>query len=134
MPLGYLAMGFYPEYGFKVGDYQAPTRKQFFGEETVRFGKGLLVQQALTDPLHKVLTPFGGNQANRMIDGNKALTDGYFMHGDKRIYLDDSAKNRIIANTFGKYALPEVREYFDEKSEKSQERYMDKRGSGSRTF
>jgi hypothetical protein len=126
VPGGYLAMGFYPEYGTKYGDYQLPTRKQFFGEETVRFGKGLL-QSGISDPLYKLIPPLGGSQAKKIIGGNKAISEGKVMHGKKAIYVSDDAINRLMANLFGPYGMREVREYFKERLQKSQERYMLKR-------
>ena len=134
VPGGYLTMGFYPEYGAKIGDYQLPTRKQFFGEETVRLGKGLLVQQAITDPLFKLLPPFGGNQVKKTIQGNEALSQGYVMHGKKKIEINDNFINRLVANLFGKYSMPEVREYFKNRMNKSQRNYMEKRGGGYKSF
>ena len=33
MPLGQTVAALYPEYGFKVGDKQLPTRKEFLAEK-----------------------------------------------------------------------------------------------------
>jgi hypothetical protein len=128
VPLGSYVQALYPEYGKTIGDYQLPTRKQFFGEsDTTRFGKGVF-QEGLADPIYKLIPPFGGNQIKKVIEGNLAISNGYLEIGKKRIYVDDNLINRIMATTFGKYAIPEVREYFKAREQRTQENYMAKRG------
>ncbi|MBI2601408.1 hypothetical protein HYW42_05680 [Candidatus Daviesbacteria bacterium] len=79
VPLGQSLAAVYPQYGFKVGDTQLPTRKEFFGkEDPTRFGTGLIgvVGGGLQDPLYKVLPPFGGQQIKRMVEGSQAIKEG----------------------------------------------------------
>ena len=128
VPLGGYIQAIYPEYGKTFGSYQLPTRKQFFGDtDTTRFGKGVFAE-GLADPIYKVLPPFGGNQLKKTIEGNMALNEGFVKFGKKPIFVSDNLFNRITATLFGKYALPEVKEYLKERAEREQWNYIRQRG------
>lgn len=78
MPLGQTiaSSALFPEYGGKVdlgiGEINIPARKQIFGDnDPTRFGSGLLAADALTDPLYKLVFPFGGSQTKKTLKAAK---------------------------------------------------------------
>jgi hypothetical protein len=105
----------YPEYGATVGDYKLPTRKEFFGKgDPTRFGSGLLASQGITDPLFKLVPPFGGQQIKKTLGGIKAQAQGYSGSPDKvRFPIEQNIPNLIKNVAFGEYSTPEAREYFN---------------------
>jgi hypothetical protein len=121
IPFGQSAAAVYPEYGFKVGGTQYPTREQFFGKgDPTRFGSGLLATKGLQDPLFKVIPPFGGQQIKRTIDGINTTLKGYSQtpSGDVRFPVESNPVRNIQRGIFGEYSTPEAREYFDENRSK----------------
>ncbi|MCG3177364.1 MAG: hypothetical protein MOGMAGMI_02338 [Candidatus Omnitrophica bacterium] len=128
VPLGQTVAAAWPEYGFKVNGYQMPTRKQLFGEgDPTRFGSGLLVVRGLQDPGFKLAMPFGGMQVKRSMEGIDAWKKGYVVINRKQVFFEQDTENLARAFLFGKYAIPEIRDYMKRRDEKSQERYMAKR-------
>lgn len=117
VPLGQTIASIYPQYGFKVGDAQAPTREKLFGKgDPTRFGSGLLAVKGLQDPLFKVLLPFGGQQLERTIQGLGAVNQGYSESQSGRVQypLAQTPQNYLQAGIFGKSSTPEARTYFNE--------------------
>jgi hypothetical protein len=115
VPLGQSVASVYPEYGATVGDYKLPTRKEFFGKgDPTRFGSGLLASQGITDPLFKLVPPFGGQQIKKTLGGIKAQAQGYSGSPDKvRFPIEQNIPNLIKNVAFGEYSTPEAREYFN---------------------
>ena len=115
VPLGQTLASVYPEYGFKVGDTQMPTREDFFGEgDPTRFGSGLLAAKGLQDPIFKVLPPFGGAQMKKLIEGKRTNDKGYSetKSGRIRFKTEDNTINNTKRLLFGQYAGSEARDYF----------------------
>lgn len=107
----------YPEYGFKIGDTQYPTREEFFGDaDPTRFGSGLLAVKGLEDPIFKVIPPYGGQQLKRTIDGIRAGNRGYSETptGRVRFPIEKTPLNRAKSAIFGQYSTPEARAYFNQ--------------------
>jgi polyhydroxyalkanoate synthesis regulator phasin len=116
VPFGQSIAAAYPEYGFKVGDMQAPTRKDLFGKgDPTRFGSGLLAIKGLQDPLFKILPPFGGQQLERTIEGLKAVKQGFSESNSGRVQypLESTLQNYLQAGIFGKSSTPEAKDYFN---------------------
>lgn len=118
VPLGQTAAATYPEYGFKVGDTQYPTREALFGEgDPTKYGSGLLINKGLQDPLYKILSPFGGAQMKKTLDGQKAINRGFSQteSGRVRYPIKGTTSNKIKGALFGQYAVDEGQTYFDTK-------------------
>jgi hypothetical protein len=118
VPMGQTVASIYPEYGGNVGGVKLPTRKEFFGEgDPTRFGDGGLLTKGLQDPLYKILPPFGGAQIKSSIEGLSAVNKGYSQSqsGKVQFPIDKTIPRAIQAGAFGKYSVPEAREYFDKK-------------------
>ena len=118
VPVGQTVAAAYPEYGFKVGDFQAPTRKDFFGKgDPTRFGSGLLVTKGLQDPLYKVLPPFGGQQVKRTIEGVGTVNKGYSESATGKVQypIEKTPGKYVKSAIFGKSSLPEAQDYYGEK-------------------
>lgn len=116
VPFGQSLASVYPEYGFKVGDTQAPTRKDLFGKgDPTRFGSGLLAMKGLQDPLFKVLPPFGGQQLERTLQGVDAVNKGASESQSGRVQypIEQTPGNYLQAGVFGKYSTPEAKDYFN---------------------
>lgn len=114
VPLGQTAAAMYPEYGVDIGGERV-TRKELFGRvDPTRFGGGILVAKGLSDPLFKVLPPFGGVQAKKTIGGISAFRRGYSETSGGRVRYPMSQDVGTAARTtlFGEYATPEARAYF----------------------
>ena len=117
IPFGQSLAATYPEYGFKVGDVQAPTREDLFGKgDPTRYGSGLLLTKGVQDPLFKLLPPFGGQQLKRTIEGIKSVVQGYAESASGKVQypIEKNVKNFLQAGTFGKYSIPEAQDYFNE--------------------
>lgn len=115
IPLGQSVAAAYPEYGFKVGDTQLPTREALFGDaDPTRFGSGLLAMKGIQDPLFKVLPPFGGNQLKKTITGAQAYNQGYSetKSGKVRFPIDKNPVNLAKSVAFGEYSTNNARDYF----------------------
>jgi hypothetical protein len=124
VPLGQTATLLYPQYGKNVNGMELPTRKELFGDnDPTRFGSGLLVAGAITDPLFKFVLPFGGNQLKKTISGVDALvrggsytenvlTTGLRIEEPKlRFPVESTPQNTLRAALFGPYATSEGQEY-----------------------
>jgi len=108
----------YPVYGFDIGGVEFPTREEFMGSgDPTRFGEGLLSTKALSDPLFKVAPPYGGGQIKKIWQGLNTLDDqaSFTKNGSFQYKVDDGFKNYLTAILFGKYALPEAKEYYEER-------------------
>ncbi len=117
LPLGQTVASAYPEFGFKVGEKQFPTREKLFGEgDPTRYGSGLLAVKGLQDPLFKVAPPFGGTQIKRTLEGIDATNKGYSetKSGRVRFPTEDSLLRNTQRAVFGQYSTPNAREFFDE--------------------
>lgn len=115
VPLGQSVAAIYPEYGGTIGDTKLPTRKDLFGEgDPTRFGSGLLSAKGLQDPLFKVLPPFGGAQIKKTIEGVQAVNRGHSESkaGKVQYPIEQTPQRYLQAGAFGKYSVPEAREYF----------------------
>lgn len=115
VPLGSTVAALYPEYGGTIGDTQLPTRKELFGRaDPTRFGTGLVAAQGITDPLFKLVPPYGGNQLKKTIEGLSTFNQGYSAtdKGMVRFPIDQNPVNAIKSAAFGQYSTPEARAYF----------------------
>ncbi len=112
LPLGQTVASAYPEFGFKVGDAKAPTRKQLFGRsDPTRFGAGILASKGIKDPLYSLLPSYGGSQIKKTVQGVQALKEGGSF--DKGGNLQFETGNPLKTILFGKYSTADAREYFD---------------------
>ncbi|MET3699508.1 hypothetical protein SAMN05877753_111146 [Bacillus oleivorans] len=126
LPAGQFLANLYPEYG-QIGNVTGlPTREQLFGERNPqRFGTGLLVQDAITDPIFKFALPFGGNQLKKTLEGAEALTnEGEYKKDSSLPFVGENEKLRFpIENPslwnsskgllFGPSAFDEASEFYD---------------------
>lgn len=123
VPLGQTLATLYPENKTTIsspfGEKTLPSRKDFFGDnDPTRFGGGLLVAKAVTDPFYKLALPFGGAQLKKTVEGNKALqAKGVYQDskdGKQLKYpVNPTMNNKIKGNLFGKNALDETRDYYN---------------------
>jgi hypothetical protein len=118
IPFGQTAADLYPEYGAEdvLGTgINIPTRKQFFGrEDPNRFGSGLLGMKALTDPLYKVLPPWGGGQAKKTKQAIEAIREGGVYDKSGR-YKFDTEDEELRSLIFGPNNTTGAKEYFEGK-------------------
>lgn len=120
VPLGQTVGSAYPQYGFSIGNFKAPTREKFFGgADPTRFGSGLFAAQSLSDPLYKILPPFSGGQIKKTVGGVKALLDGDVSSKDGKKLYDTKKADAVQLVLFGKYSTTEAREYFKDQTFKS---------------
>lgn len=116
MPLGQTVAALYPEYGFKAGDKQLPTRKEFFGrEDPTRYGSGLLIARAIQDPLYKAVFPWGGAQAKKTVQGIDALRKGgsYTNKDQLRYPISTDPVNALKGVVFGPSGFRETDPYYE---------------------
>lgn len=121
VPLGQTVAAMYPEYGFKLNDYQTPVRSELFGDgDPTRYGSGLLVIKGLQDPLFKVLPPYAGSQIKKSIQGIDAFIKGDVTDAQgRKLYSVEGSIPSLAQNAlFGKYSTNEARTYFDSKDAK----------------
>jgi len=129
IPLGSSIGSVYPEYGGEVFGVDLPTREQLFGEnDPTRFGTQLPLARAVQKPLSSFALPFGGQQVRKTVEGGQALgvLPKLTEEGFKLDDIAKSKKGKLITPTlktpesvskgllFGKYAIPEVQEFYDE--------------------
>lgn len=116
IPLGQVAGGAYPRQGIEG----LPTRKELFGaEDPTRFGTGVLIEKAISDPLFSLLPPFGGQQIKKTVGGVKANIEGEVRSKSGKTKLFDvpsDAETRIKNVLFGKWSTATAREFFDKRS------------------
>lgn len=114
VPFGQTVAGALPE-TFKVPGGAQITREELFGRgDPTRYGGGLLIVKGLTDPLFKVLPPFGGVQVKKTIGGVEALKEGsvYSKSGKTKFFdVKTTIGNVIRGFLFGKYATQEGQNY-----------------------
>lgn len=121
IPLGQTVAQLYPEYGITLAGRKMPTRKQLYGtNDPSRYGSGILVMRGLSDPLYKILPPFGGAQAKKTVEGVSAYQEGTVRNrAGKRLYRVPRTPARAAQTAvFGKYSTPEAREYFENQANK----------------
>lgn len=138
LPLGSSVAAAYPEYGATIGGVQTPTRKELFGtNDPTRFGTGLPIVKALSDPLKSFVLPYGGSQVKKTYEGAKAtglipqkIITGKDEEGNVEktkvkmpVSVSKSGKIRTTltptipkvaqALAFGGYASQEVQDFFE---------------------
>lgn len=117
IPGGQTLAAMYPEYGFSVGDKNFPTRSELFGKgDPTRFGSGILIAKGIQDPISKIISPFGGVQAKRSIEGVKSFMEGSAKtkSGNVMYPVEQTPRNFLQSFAFGKYSTPQAREYFED--------------------
>jgi len=116
VPFGQTLAALYPEYGMQIAGKSMPSRRGLFGEgDPTRFGGGLLIAGSISDPIFKLLLPFGGVQLQKTIKGGRALLEKEVRSksGKSRLFkVEDDITSVFQALAFGPYSLPESREYF----------------------
>ncbi|OJH16026.1 hypothetical protein BLX88_26045, partial [Bacillus obstructivus] len=127
-PLGQHLASLYPEYG-EIAGFKGPTREELFGNSNPqRFGTSLLAAESVSDPLFKVLTPFGGNQLKKTLNGWEALRDkGEYkkkslinlpLLGEKsqlKYPVNKNLENVTKGLLFGPGSTKDARDYYDNK-------------------
>jgi len=129
VPAGQFLAGAYPEFG-EIGGFKGPTREELFGERNPqRFGTGLVAANGVTDPLFKLLPPFGGNQLKKTLEGLEVMRDGGSYKEGKgalspipfmgetnelKFPVEMSTEDKFKMMLFGPYASDNAREYFDD--------------------
>ena len=124
IPLGQTMASIYPEYG-TAG---LPSRKALFGStDPTRFGSGLLINKAATDPLTKLALPFGGEQVKKTFQGLRDLkNEGHFksatipeltrgnLNPKKELSypVEPTLSNKIKGTLFGPSAFDEAKPYY----------------------
>lgn len=116
MPLGSSLGTLYPEYGFQVGDFKGPTRKELFGkDDPSRFGAGPLLAKAVQDP-YLMIPGFGGNQVKKSYGGYNAVEKGgvFTKGGDKLMFpVKKDPVTNLQELLFGPYSTQQAQQYFD---------------------
>lgn len=149
LPAGQFLAGLYPQYG-EVAGFKGPSREDLFGERNPqRFGTGLVAANGISDPLFKLLPPFGGNQLKKTLEGLEVMNDeGSYKEGkgvlsglpfmgetnELKFPVENSTKDKVQMSLFGPYATDNAREYFDNErrplSEKQTGEYKDAKSQG----
>ncbi|WP_391119383.1 hypothetical protein [Psychrobacillus sp. L3] len=130
IPGGQYLAGLYPEYG-GIGGVKTPTRADLFADRNPqRFGTGLVLNNGVTDPLFKLLPPFGGNQLKKTLGGLEVMQNGgSFKKGTGKLSglpfmgktdelkfpIENSPEDKLKMLLFGPNASDNAREYFDNK-------------------
>lgn len=119
IPFGQTIASVYPEYGANIFGKKTPSRRELFGKsDPTRYGGGLLTTKALSDPLYKIVLPFGGGQLKKSIQGVRAVRKGKStnIEGDWQYKIDKNVPNLFRASLFGKPGLPETQAYYRKKN------------------
>jgi hypothetical protein len=114
LPGGSVPASWYPEYGTTVFGKKLPTREKLFGDkDPTRFGGGLAVSKALTDPLYMLGTPYGGRQIKNTVEGVRTFLKGYAETAAGKVMtpVDSTIPNMVKGTLFGKNALDEIQDY-----------------------
>lgn len=115
IPTGQLVGALYPQNG--IGDL--PSRKELFGaEDPTRFGTGVLVVKAISDPIYSLLPPFGGQQIKKTVGGIQSQQSGEVRSRSGKTSLfpvPDDPETIIKGVLFGKWATDAAKEYFERK-------------------
>lgn len=116
VPGGQTVASIYPEKGIKVNGEQL-TREELFGEgDPTRFGSVPTVIAGLQDPLFKLVTPYGGQQLKRTLQGAQAVAEGGVKDrsGNLQYAIGGDLPTTLQTLAFGKYSSNNARTYFDE--------------------
>jgi|GEM_PF-4542901 len=136
LPGGQFAAQLYPEYGFKVGDYQMPSRKGLMGDsDPTRFGTGILPQKALQDPGKYLLLPYGGAQVDKSLKGLDAIQKSGVYKDEKTMNypIVPDATNAVGGVLFGRGAFRESQDYYkNNRRPLSENQTQQVEGSGDR--
>jgi hypothetical protein len=129
IPLGQSVASIYPEYGGEILGKEIPTRKELFGEsDPTRYGIDLPLVRAIQKPISSFVLPFGGQQVRKTIEGAQALglVPKLTKDGFETQQAATNKKGKLITPTernlesvakgllFGKYAIPNVKNVYDE--------------------
>lgn len=92
-------------------------REEFFGRaDPTRFGSPLVVGRTISNPLFRLLPPFGGAQAEKTLKGAKLIREGGQTSdsGKTQVYASpDNLVGNIQALLFGPSSTSEAQEFFD---------------------
>ena len=122
LPLGQTIATLVPEYDMEITIpgterelYTLPSRKKLFGDnDPTRYGSGILLAKAMQDPIYKLLTPLGGSQLKKTIEGATALKKGEVSKNDEIKFLVEKKPENIVKGlAFGQYAFDEAGDYYD---------------------
>lgn len=122
LPLGQTLATLVPEYDMEITIpgtekelYTLPSRKKLFGDnDPTRYGSGILLAKAMQDPIYKLLTPLGGSQLKKTIEGATALKKGEVSKKDEIKFLVEKKPENIVKGlAFGQYAFDEAGDYYD---------------------
>jgi hypothetical protein len=123
IPLGQTAAVLYPEYGMSIFGKQTPTRRELFGSsDPTRFGgAGPLVVKGVSDPFYKFVTPYGGNQLKKTVEGLASYmkSKSTASDGDFQYKIDKTPENFFKSVLFGKNATTNAQEYYEKKEAES---------------
>ena len=128
MPGGQQLATIYPEYGADFGIFELPTREDLFGSnDPTRFGTGSVFTNIFEHPITSVLTPWGGTQLRRTLEGAKVLNEGGDYKTNSKgeeqlkfpVDLDNmTQKEKLLTAmqilTLGKYSTPTADKYFED--------------------
>lgn len=119
VPFGASLASVYPEYG--VDGTKLPTRKELFGNyDPTRFGTQPLLTRGFTSPqnfAYSLLSPFGGNQIKKTIEGATTLArGGYEKDGKLRYLVDKTPTNVAKSLLFGSSATNEGKNFYNNTS------------------
>lgn len=126
VPLGQTIAGALPDdfvkdkLGFEGG------KAELFGSgDPGRFGSGLLAINGLTDPLYKLILPFGGAQVKRTFDGVMSMIQGQVKDKNDKLSFNTNRTlgNIVQAVLFGKNATQDAQKFYDERDDLFQRVY-----------
>lgn len=119
-PGGQLIAGLIPETDTYFGETKVlPKRSDLFGKnDPTRYGTGSMFQSAIKNPITTIVTPYGGKQIQKTIEGlkmfEKPTSGSYTNKGQLRFPVEDTTGKKIQAALFGQYASKEAVKYFKE--------------------
>ncbi len=122
VPFGQSIASIYPEFGTSMFGKKLPTRKALFGRsDPTRFGESAIVIKALSDPLYKLLLPFGGSQIKKTKEGIKSYNQkkSTTSVGSFQYKIDQTPANLLKATLFGKGATTNAQEYYEKRDAKA---------------
>lgn len=115
LPVGQKVAELWPENGMEIGDKKIASRSDLFGsEDPTRYGTSNLLTNAIKHPLTSFIP--GGAQIRKTTDAIKVLKDGgvYDNKGNLKYPVDRNAENYAKGLLFGKSAMDETKEFYDE--------------------
>lgn len=95
-------------------------KKELFGAaDPGRYGSGLVSLTGLTNPLYRLLPPFGGGQAQRTIEGVESMLKGQVTdaNGNVSFKTTPTVRNVVQAFLFGKNSTPEAQAFYDARND-----------------